>query len=84
MNSNSITVYFDKVQPKISERQGQVLKTVSSLKKCTIYQAASALGVFPNQISGRFTELAKKEILKIVGKKLIDNRPHNIYALNIK
>ena len=84
MNKNSLTVYFDKVLPTLSGRQTEIVRTLENLNKCTIYQAARYLGVFPNQISGRFSELIKKEVLKVVDTVQENNRPHNVYALNLQ
>ena len=83
MNSNSLAVYVEKVLPTLSQRQTDVINSITNLNKCTIYQAARYLGVFPNQISGRFGELVKKGAIKIVGKIHQDNRPHSIYTLNV-
>lgn len=82
MNANSITVYVEKVLPTLSQRQTDVINSITNLNKCTIYQSARYLGVFPNQISGRFTELIEKNAIKVVGRVTENNRPHNVYALN--
>ena len=82
VSKNSLTVYYEKVKPKLSEKQGLVIQALVNLEKATQYQVARYLGLFPNQISGRFSELIKKDIIKIDGTLYENDRPHGIYTLN--
>lgn len=82
MNPNSLEVYYNEVFPTLAPRQKRVAEVVTALEKCTCYEVAKMLNVFPSQISGRFSELVKKGTLKVVGTIKKQNRPHAIYALN--
>jgi predicted ArsR family transcriptional regulator len=84
MNTNSLTVYYEKVKPNLTEKQSNIIAALVQMKQGTQYQVARYLGVFPNQISGRFSELVKKGILKIEGTIVIDSRPHSIYLIDIE
>lgn len=79
MNPNSLIVWYDKVKPKLSEKQSIVLAAIVNLETATIYQVARYLDVFPNQISGRFSELVKKELIQVSGIREESGRPHSIY-----
>lgn len=83
MNKNSLTVYYNEVLPNLKKSQQEVLKAIEMLNTCTVYQAARYLNKFPNQISGRFTELKEKGIIKVVDTLYQNKRPHNVYKLYV-
>lgn len=80
-NTNSLTVYYNDILPNLPKKQKRVAEAIELLNQATCYQVARFLNVFPHQISGRFSELKKKGIIKIVGTKMQDNRPHAIYSI---
>lgn len=82
MNKNSLKVYYNEILPNLANKQKEVAEAVEKLNTCTIYQAARHLNKFPNQISGRFTELTRKGVIKVVDVIYQDKRPHSVYALN--
>lgn len=80
MNENSLIVYKD-IKDQLSKRQKIVIKAIEFLRKGTCKDVADYLGVFPHTISGRFTELKNKGLIKAIDKKYIGGRPNDVFEL---
>lgn len=62
----SIDNYLTIVEPKLTKREEWVLEAIEELYPVSAEIVAEHLGVYPNQISGRFTGLKNKgKILKV-------------------
>jgi Mn-dependent DtxR family transcriptional regulator len=79
VHDNSLHAYYNDVLPTLSERQKEVLRAIRHLGSATCSEVATFLKTFPHTISGRFSELSKKSLIKEVGNKVINNRPHAIW-----
>lgn len=73
VQQTSIFVWHGHVKPKLSKRQSQVLATIDELGETCINEVADFLGTYPNNISGRFTELKEKGLIKKTDRKLMTN-----------
>lgn len=82
MHINSLFAYHNDVEPELSERQKEVLTSLRYRGPSTCSEIATFLKTFPHAISGRFSELRKKNLVKEIGRKIINNRPHAIWTLN--
>lgn len=80
VHDNSLFAYND-ILPNLSERQKEVINALRYLGKATCSEVATFLKTFPHTISGRFTELRKKNLVKEIGRKIINNRPHAIWEV---
>lgn len=67
-SDTSLDAFMDKVED-LSSDQKKVLDTVANFGPITLNEVAEILDKFPNQISGRFTELRNSNRIKIVGRK---------------
>lgn len=57
ITSNSLEAYREIVQPTLQTRQREVFEVIKKNPEgITGYEVAQILGMFPNQISGRFGE----------------------------
>lgn len=83
MHENSLENWRNDVFPTLKIRQKEVLEAIISLKKCTCEQVAKYMGKYPNQISGRFTELKKAGVIKPIDKIKVGTRSHDVFTLNI-
>ncbi len=60
---------FAAIEPTLGERQQQVLEAIEKLKEASNYQIALYLKWDINRVTGRVTELRKKGLIELVGKK---------------
>lgn len=84
---NSLQVWNEIVLPTLGERQMEVLKIISQSDGITIYETAKKLDRFPNQVSGRFSELCGQHELIILDAnriRKVGNRNHGIWILTEK
>lgn len=65
IHSNSLTAYALRVLPSLTEAQKTVFRKIAELGIASNEQVALALGKYPNQTSGRFTELRKDGHLEL-------------------
>lgn len=68
MHTNSLESYRE-IFPTLSNRRAVVLRTIGSLGKASCHDVAEKLGVYPNVVSGRFTELKNEDLIKSAGRK---------------
>jgi FixJ family two-component response regulator len=64
---------FRQIRETLSERQQKVLTAIERAdpaKGLTCDELAHDLNVSPNQISGRFTELKKRRLIRSIGRRL--------------
>lgn len=69
MNPNSIESYINIIMPSLTERQAMLIKTFRHVPNMTGKEYARRLGVGVNEVSGRFTELRNKNIIRDSGIK---------------
>lgn len=69
------------VEPNLTKSQKQVINVLKALGECTNEEVAIQLGKYPNQTSGRFTELKNKGEIVKVGQKIVNGKHHDIYTL---
>ncbi len=81
VHPNSLFAYENDILPTLSERQREVVNALRYLGPSTCSEVATHLKTFPHALSGRFTELRKKELIVEIGNKIINNRPHAIWTL---
>ena len=76
-------VAWTRVKKNLTDRQRRVAVEVRKRKKgATIRDIAKALRVTPNVVSGRFSEMHKSKILKVVGVKYYEgSQPHSVYMI---
>lgn len=88
VSENSIRTYRDHVEPTLSQRQKDVFEVIKKYPEgITIYETAMKLGVFPNHVSGRFSELVSKDLIILSGefKKINGGKTnHGIWILTEK
>lgn len=81
MHQNSLFNWENDIKVTLSERQRTVLNAlryVNGGNGATCAEVATYLGVLPHMISGRFGELKKQGLIKEVGTKYVNGRPHAI------
>lgn len=81
MNPVSLYVYKELVLPTMTDRQSVVYGAIQQLKEATCHDVAMFLNVPVNTISGRFSELKRKNKIEKVGEKKIGRSPHSIYKV---
>jgi len=81
MNKNSLEVWENNVFPSLTKRQQSIINLLQENGPMTMYECAIKLKRFPNQISGRFSELEKKGKIEVVEKVYHEGRPNNVYNL---
>lgn len=69
------------VEPNLTNSQKSVLNVIKALGQCTNEEVAIQLDKYPNQTSGRFTELKNKGQIVEVGTKKVNGKTHTIYEL---
>lgn len=82
IHPNSLYVYQKNILPTLSERQKEVLNALRYKGPSTCSEIATYLKTFPHTLSGRFTELRKRNLIKELGNRIINNRPHAIWTIN--
>lgn len=84
MRSTSLKAW-EKVKKSLPQRQRMVAVKIRQ-RKGTIRDIAKALNVQAHTVSGRFSELRRKKVIKIVGLKYYSgsNQPHDIYQITKK
>lgn len=81
MNQMSMAAYFGKVKPNLTDREGEVLEVIDLNYPTTLEQVARIMHVPEHTISGRFTGLKKKGLIKAVGRsKNTRGGAVNVYA----
>jgi DNA-binding MarR family transcriptional regulator len=80
MKNTSIMAY-DSIQKELTPREMKVYEKVYTFPGITQRETAEKLGVPVHTISGRFTALENKGIIKVIGEKKIGNRSHGTYAV---
>lgn len=78
MHENSLEAYKSLKLPKARK---QVLAVIIHLEKATIEEVAIYLDKYPNQVSGRFTELCKAGIIKDSGAKKVRGRSCAVWSV---
>lgn len=81
-NQNSLDNWFNEIKPTLTEREAIVLNEIKLRGKGSCRNIAERLDVFPHTISGRFTKLKEKNLIRSCGHELIGNRRHEIFELN--
>lgn len=70
VHANSLAVYKDKVLPNLTGRKLQVLEALKKLGgEGTMYEVGQLLNLPLNNISGRFSELKKLQLITENGNK---------------
>lgn len=74
---------YKKVLPKVSLKQGQVLKAVQNLGPCNYRQISQHLNVIEGSVTPRIAELRRKGLIKVayVGKNVLSGTRVNYYAI---
>jgi DNA-binding transcriptional regulator YhcF (GntR family) len=80
MKNTSIMAY-DSIQKELTSREMKVYEKVLTFPGITQRETAEKLGVPVHTISGRFTALENKGIIKVIGEKKIGNRNHGTYSI---
>lgn len=73
MSQTSLLVWGRVVEPKLTKRQNQVLAAIEELGETCINEVAIHLDTFPNNISGRFTELKEKKMIEQTDRRRMTN-----------
>lgn len=73
MHENSLKAYSE-ILEKLPKMRRRVLIQIRALGKATIEETALALGKYPNQVSGRFSELRKANLIKQIGSKVVNGK----------
>jgi len=78
MSQCSLDMYFDKILPELSPRQSIVYNCIinNKVSGLTLREAANILGLKMHTISGRFTELRDKGLIKRSGIRREDSDVH--------
>lgn len=87
VSQNSISTYRDHVEPNLSQRQKEVFAVIKmNPEGITIYETALKMDAFPNQVSGRFSELVSKGLIIVTGFKKLNGgkTDHGIWILTEK
>lgn len=66
MADSSLQAYFEKVEPNLTELQGEVYQAVRTLGTATNKDVARHLDKYPNETSGRMTELREQGLIEKV------------------
>jgi hypothetical protein len=70
------------VEPHLTKSQKSVISVMKALDRpCTNEEVALQLGKYPNQTSGRFTELKTKGEIIEAGTKRVNGKVHTMYEL---
>jgi DNA-binding MarR family transcriptional regulator len=80
MNPNSLMAW-ESIQKELTPREMKVFEKVYTFPGITQRETAEKLNVPVHTISGRFTALENKGIIKVIGEKKIGNRNHGIYSV---
>jgi DNA-binding MarR family transcriptional regulator len=80
MNPNSLMAW-ESIQKELTPREMKVFEKVYTFPGITQRETAEKLNVPVHTISGRFTALENKGIIKVIGEKKIGNRSHGTYAV---
>ncbi len=81
MHENSLSAY-EAILEGLPEARRRVLGMIIEKGECTIEECAIALHKWPNQVSGRFTELSRAGIIVQVGNRRVDKRCHAVWKLS--
>jgi predicted transcriptional regulator len=73
MHENSLKAYSE-ILNELPKMRRRVLIQIRALGKATIEETALALGRYPNQVSGRFSELRKANLIKQIGSKVVNGK----------
>lgn len=74
----SIDAFHDKLEDgSLTDDQEEVLKLVANHGPTTLKDVAEIMGRYPNQVSGRFTELRDQGLIKVVGR----DGNHRVYEV---
>jgi predicted transcriptional regulator len=79
MHENSLKAYSE-ILDKLPKMRRRVLIQIRALGKSTIEETAIALGRYPNQVSGRFIELRKSNLIKQVGSKIVNGKTCAVWS----
>lgn len=71
MHENSLTIY-DHIYSTLPKARLIVLSALIEMGKGSIEDVALSLGRYPNQVSGRFSELRKAGLIKQEGNKKVN------------
>lgn len=82
MHQNSLDNWYKEIEPTLTDREIEVLKVIEKLGKCSCRMAAQSMGVFPNVISGRFTNLKEKNAIVSCGNEIVGKRKHELFKVN--
>ena len=81
MHENSLKAYSE-ILNELPKMRRRVLIQISALGRSTIEETALALGKYPNQVSGRFSELREAGHIKQAGNKVVNGRTCAIWEPN--
>lgn len=73
MSQTSLLVWGQVVEPELTKRENEVLAAIEELGETCINEAAVHLDTFPNNISGRFTALKKKNMIEKSDRRRMAN-----------
>ena len=82
MHENSLKAYSE-ILDELPKMRRRVLIQIRALGKATIEETALALGKYPNQVSGRFSELREAGHIKQAGNKVVNGRTCAIWEPNV-
>ena len=80
MHENSLKAYSE-ILEKLPKMRRRVLIQIRALGKATIEETALALGRYPNQVSGRFSELRKANLIKQIGNKVVNGKTCAVWGV---
>jgi predicted transcriptional regulator len=74
---------WEKTLKELPRRQMQVFEKIFDNPGITIRETAHKLKTFPHCLSGRFSELEDKGIIKVSGEKKFkgESQPHSMYKI---
>jgi len=81
MHENSLKAYRA-IYDQLPKKRKQVLDTIKQLGKATIEETAKHLGRYPNQVSGRFSELRKAGLIVEDGYKIHNNSTVAVWVVS--
>ncbi len=79
MHNNSLKTY-NEIFEALPKMRKQVLIQINALGSATIEETALALGKYPNQVSGRFSELKKAGLIYEVRSKEVNGRTCAVWS----
>ena len=79
MHNNSLKTYSE-IYNELPKMRKAVLDKINDLGGATIEETAIALGKYPNQVSGRFSELRKAGLIYEKSSKIANGRTCAVWS----